>query len=36
MQEAAGESDSAIVIIARTAGEDKDNTLEKMGAFNAH
>jgi len=32
VQEAAGESDSAIVIIARTAGEDKDNTLEK-GAF---
>ncbi len=32
VQEVAGESDSAIVIIARTAGEDKDNTLEK-GAF---
>ncbi len=32
VHEAAGESDSAIVIIARTAGEDKDNTLEK-GAF---
>ena len=32
VQEAAGKSDSAIVIIARTAGEDKDNTLEK-GAF---
>lgn len=32
VQEAAGESDSAIVIIARMAGEDKDNTLEK-GAF---
>ncbi|MDD6406014.1 MAG: glycoside hydrolase family 3 C-terminal domain-containing protein [Clostridiales bacterium] len=32
VQEAAGESDSAIVIIARTAGEDKDNTLEK-GAY---
>lgn len=32
VQEADGESDSAIVIIARTAGEDKDNTLEK-GAF---
>lgn len=32
VQEAAGESDSAIVIIARTAGEDKDNTFEK-GAF---
>lgn len=32
VQEAADESDSAIVIIARTAGEDKDNTLEK-GAF---
>lgn len=32
VQEAASESDSAIVIIARTAGEDKDNTLEK-GAF---
>ena len=32
VQEAAGESDSAIVIIARTAGEDKDNTLVK-GAF---
>lgn len=32
VQEAAGESDSAIVIITRTAGEDKDNTLEK-GAF---
>ena len=32
VQEAAGESDSAIVIIARTAGEDKDNTLKK-GAF---
>ncbi len=32
VQEAAGESDSAIVIIARTAGVDKDITLEK-GAF---